>query len=269
MSSNWIRVGLAALVVTAFATALVVAQGAPKEPGRSRAIPTFNPVEGRMVVVTSTSDGARVEKGDVVCELDSVELRDRLANQDIVVRAAAAELQSRRIAREVAVMTVAEQKDGGLRQQLAGNHAELKLAEVKLVRAEDQVDWSRRMFNKGYVSLAEKTANELLLQQARFELEEAQANRSVLVGQSKEKAMKVLLGAVESAQARELGAEAALERERSLQKRLADQVARCKVAAPAAGRVEFALPIASGAVIRDGELLFRIVPDGAPRAKAD
>ena len=111
MSSNLIRMGFAAIVATIGATAFVLAQGQPAEFATPKGIPVFNPVEGRMEVVASKPDGTRVEKGDVVCELDSAELQDRLANQDIMIRAALAEVQSRRLAREVAVMTETEPAD--------------------------------------------------------------------------------------------------------------------------------------------------------------
>jgi HlyD family secretion protein len=269
MSSNLIRMGFAVIVATIGATAFVLAQGQPAEVVRPKGIVVFNPVEGRMVVVTSKPDGARVEKGDIVCELDSAELQDRLANQEIVIRAALAEVQSQRLAREVAVMTETEYKEVAFRQQLATIQSEVKLAETKLIRAEDSVDWARRMFQKGYVSLQEKTAGELALMQARFGLEQAQGNKNALVDHSKEKAIKALLSALESARARELGARAALDREQSLQKRLVAQIARCKVVAPVAGRIEFAAPIGAGAVVRDGDLLFRIVPDFFPKTKVD
>ena len=47
--------------------------------------------------------------------------------------------------------------------------------------AEDQLDWARRMFDKGYVSIAEKVTNELKLKEARFAIEAIQSNKKVLV----------------------------------------------------------------------------------------
>jgi HlyD family secretion protein len=109
-------------------------------------------------------------------------------------------------------------------QQLATTEGQIKLTESKLASSEDHVDWSRRMFTKGYVSLAEKVSGELALKHARFALEEAQSQKKSLIDYSKEKTIKTLTGAIELARARELAAQAALERERSLQKRLVDQI---------------------------------------------
>jgi HlyD family secretion protein len=269
MSSNRMRIGFAAVLATIGTTALVLAQAEPIKSVTPKGIPVFNPVEGRVVVLTSKAEGALVQKGEVVCEFDPDELRDRLTNQEFVVRAAVAELHSKRIAREVAVMAETEYKNSAFPQHLAATQSEIALAESKLSRAEDQVDWLRRMFQKGFVSMQEKTGGELVLRQTRFALEQAQLTKNVLTDHSKQKTIKTLLGEVESARARELGAQASLERERSLQKKLTDQLNRCKVVAPVAGHVEYAALIDTGAVVRDGDLLFRILPKFAPKTKAE
>ncbi len=40
---------------------------------------------------------------------------------------------------------------------------------------------------------------------------------------------------------------------------------RIRILAPVAGRVRYDAPIGTGAVVQDGQLLFRIVPDGAAK----
>ena len=166
-------------------------------------------------------------------------------------------------------MALREYQEGTFVQQLASTEGQIKLAESRLAQAEDRVDWTRRMFNKGYSSLAEKVSEELALKHARFALEEAQNQKKVLVDYSRARTIKALTGAIESARARELAAQAVLERERALQKNLADQVNRCKVTAPVAGRVEYAAPFGAGAVAHDGQLIFHVVTDAAACAKAE
>ena len=208
------------------------------------------------------------EKGDVVCELDPSELRDRLTSQDLTVLGAQADSNGTRIAREVAVMAWAEYKEGAFKLEFATIEGQIKLTEAKLALAEDRVDWTRRMFEKGYVSMAEKISNELELKQARFGLEEAHSKKKVLVDYSRERTIKALTGAIESARARELAAQARLQRERSAQRTLNDQIGRCKIAAPVAGRIEYAMPMGPGAVVHDGQLLFRVVADGTAKTPA-
>jgi len=263
------RLGLVAGIATLLAGAIALAQerkgGEPAGGGR---IDVFNSVEGRVVVVTSRPNGARVENGDIVCELDANELGDRLATQEIAIRGAESDVHGARIAREVAVLAVIEYQEGTFIQELAATEGEIKLAESELSRAEDRVDWIRRMFNKGYASLAEKNTDELRLKTAVFAIEQAQSKKKVLVDYSKARKIKALTGAVETARARELAKHAALERERSAHKKLMDQIRRCKVGAPAGGRIEYAAPIGAGAVVHDGQLLFRIVPGEPASTKA-
>ncbi len=256
------------------AIVLAVAMASAQErrasaPAEREGVDVFNPVEGRIVVLSSRPDGARVEKGDVFCELDPSEWQERLATQEIAIKGAEADLQGARLTREVAEMAVIEYVEGLFRQELAHTEGEIKLAESKLSRSEDHVDWCRRMYDKGYTSLFEKVTEELSLKRARFDLESAQSKRQTLIHFTKDKTIKTLKGHVETARGRELARQAALERERSSQKRLTDQIRRCKVAAPVAGRVRYTSPIGAGAVLRDGQLLCRIVPEGAARTPAN
>ena len=261
MSANMMRLGLLVGLATLLAAAVAWSQdrGAGVPSGASR-VDVFNPIEGRLVVLTSRPEGTRVEKGEIVCEFDASELKDRLAAQDLVVRGADAEVHGTRITRDVAVMALNEYKEGTFRQEFAAIEGEIKLTETQLSRAEDQLDWARRMFEKGYVSMSEKTSNELRLKQARFALEQAQSRKKVLLDYSKEKTIKALTGAVETARGIELAKQAAAESARSAQKKLAGQIGRCKIAAPAGGRIAYAVPLGTGAVVHDGQLLFHVVP---------
>jgi multidrug resistance efflux pump len=261
MSSNMMRLGLLVGLATLLAGALAWSQDRPAAlPGGASHIDVFNPVEGRLVVLTSRPEGTRVEKGDIVCELDATELKDRLAPQELAVRGADADVQGARIAREVAVLALNEYKEGTFHQEYAAVEGEIKLVEAQLSRAEDKVEWARRMFNKGYASKGEKVSDELRLKQARFALERAQIKKKVLLDYSKDKTIKALMGAVETARGRELARQATAERERSLQKRLTDQISRCKIAAPDGGRIIYAAPMGAGAVVHDRQLLFRVEP---------
>jgi hypothetical protein len=122
------------------------------------------------------------------------------------------------------------------------------------------------MFDKGYVSMAQKAAEELALKKVRVALEQAQSKRHILLNYAKGRTIKTLLGEVESARARELSKQAELERQRLTHKLVLDQIKNCKVTAPLGGRVHYAVPIGAGAVVHDGQLLFRIIPDTAAPA---
>jgi HlyD family secretion protein len=249
------------------AIALAQDRGAA-QPTAQRPVGVFNPIQGRMVNVTSRPERALVEKGDIDCELDPRELKDRLAAQELVIRAAEFDSESATMAREAAGIRIVEYTEGQWKNELATIFREIKVAEANLSRAEDQLDWARRMFDKGYVSMGEKVTNELALKEARFELEASQSKKKVLLDYTKERTLKQLRSEVAATMSRELSKQATLERERTVQKTLTAQIGRCKIAAPTAGRVEFAAPISAGAVVHDGQLLFRVVPEGSADKKA-
>jgi HlyD family secretion protein len=264
MSSFKFRVGLVVAAATFVAGAIAVAQDRQKPaPADNASSDVFNSIDGRLIVTSTRPEGARVEKGEVVCELDPTELQDRVAGQALLIRAREGELRGAALETAAAALAVTEYAQGAFIQDLQETEGSIKLAESKLARAEDKLDWCRRMFEKGYASMAERRSEELALRESVFSLERAQSKKLRLMQFTKPKTTKSLEGELEAARARELLKQAELERERSVQKSLAAQVARCKVSAPVAGRVHYITPIGPGAVVRDGQLLFRIVPDAA------
>jgi HlyD family secretion protein len=263
MSRALARGAIFVCAVLVVAGAIAMAQDRKTAPPTAAAsVDVFNSIEGRMVVLFSRPEGAVVAKGELVCELDASELHDRGAAQDVTVRAAEADCSAATLAREVAELAFPDYIESAYLQQLQNVEGTIKLAESELARAEDQVDWTRRMFDKGYVSLSAKITDELKLKAARFALEQAQSKKRGLVDHTRTKKKKELQQALATAKARELVQEASLVRERSTQKRLNNQLQRCKVTAPTAGRVRYTAPIGPGAVVRDGQLLFTLLVDG-------
>ncbi len=271
MSSRLMRIGALAGIAAFVTVTIASAQHrSAAGPGGSedRGVAVFNPVEGRIRVLSSRTEGARVEKGDIVCELDPAELKHRLAVEETEVHAARAGAQGARLAREAAAMELNEYKEDRFALELTAADGAIKLAEMNLMRAEDSLDWGRRMFAKGYASMAEKVTKELDFKKVQFALEQAQANKLVLVKRTRERMNRTLTAAVETARELELRKQAALQRAESTLDKLHDQIGGCKIAAPVAGRVRYDAPIGTGAVVQDGQVLFRIVPDGGPAGAA-
>jgi multidrug resistance efflux pump len=270
MVSKRKRIGFLMSCTALVAVSIAAAQDRKAgESGGQGVVAVFNSVEGRTTVLSIRPEGTRVEKGEIVCELDPTERHDRIASQELVVQSALADVQGARLAREVALIALNEYKEGSLAQDQAAAQGQIKLAESNLAREEDNVAWTRRMFEKGFVSMAEKVAAELSLQKATFDLEQAHGKLKLLREYTQGKTIKALMGQVETARACELAKQAALERAQMDRKRLDEQIRRCKIAAPAGGWIQYAAPIGVGAVVHDGQLLLRIIPDGtsAPGAK--
>jgi multidrug resistance efflux pump len=264
MSSFKLRVGTLVGAAIAIGCAIAIAQDRQKAaPAAGAGTEVFNSVEGRLVVTRSRPEGALVQNGDVVCELDPTELQDRLAAQATRIRACEAEVEAAGLASKAAALAIKGYMEGTYLLDLQESERAIKLTESKLASAEGKVDWRRRMFDKGYASLSERVADELALKESMFALEMAQTRKRLLTEHTRKQTITTLEADLQAVKARQLIRQADLERERSVEKSLATQIARCKVTAPVPGRVHYAAPLGPGAVVRDGQLLFRIVPDGA------
>ena len=133
-----------------------------------------------------------------------------------------------------------EYEEGIFKQDLATVMGEIKLAESDVSRADDRVEWSQRMYKKGYVSLATRNSELLALQKARFALEQAQTKKKVLEDFTRGKTVKELKSEVEKARSDELAKKATWTLEVTKEKKLERQIAACKLTAPSDGLVVYA-----------------------------
>ena len=212
-----------------------------------------------------------MKKGDLVCELDSASLRDQLTNQKIATQGAEASFQNAKLTREVAEIAVKEYVEGIYLQDKATIQGEIKLAESDLARAADRVDWATRMFEKGYVSKAQKVSEELNFQKAKFTLEQAQSKLNVLENYTKAKTIKELESEVEKALSDELAKKQTYQLEKDKEAKLEKQIVNCKLFAPGDGIVVYANDpmrsfgsnppqIEEGATVRERQKIFSL-PD--------
>ncbi|WP_165218909.1 efflux RND transporter periplasmic adaptor subunit [Aquisphaera insulae] len=228
-------------------------------------------VEGSTTIISILPEGSKVKKGELVCELDSATLKDSLTNQKISTQSAEASYQNSKLTREVAQIAVKEYVEGIYLQDKATIEGEIKLAESDLKRSEDRVDWSNRMYEKGYVSKASKVSEELTYQKAKFSLEQAENKRNVLEQYTKQKTIKELNSEVEKALSDELAKKQTLQIEKEKEAKLETQIANCKLFAPGDGIVVYANDpmknfgstqpqIEEGATVRERQKIFSL-PD--------
>ncbi len=197
-------------------------------------------VEGSTTIISILAEGTKVKKGELVCELDSASLRDQLTNQKIATQGAEASYQNAKLTREVAEIAVKEYEEGIYLQDRATCQGEIKLAESDLARAADRVDWANRMYEKGYVSKAQKVSEELNYQKAKFSLEQAQNKLNVLENYTKGKTIKELRSEVEKALSDELAKKQTYQLERDKEAKLEKQIVNCRLFAPGDGIVVYA-----------------------------
>ena len=86
-------------------------------------------VEKGGMILSVLPDRSLVKKGDVVCQLDSADLKDRLIEQTIAARRAETEYQAARLARELAELASKQYKESSYLLEKATIQSEIKLAE--------------------------------------------------------------------------------------------------------------------------------------------
>jgi RNA polymerase sigma factor (sigma-70 family) len=203
----WIRlrlftvVTLAVAMVSGGAFVCVLASQEPKpEAGQ--------PVPGHPATTTEQTPPPRISK-KAIEEPATTTPRTRLREQQLATRKAKAHYEIAKLARELAEITVEEYEEVNYPRDLATVEGEVKLAETDLRRSEDRLDWARRMFDKGKLSAAQKAAEELNFQKAKFSLEQAESKRKVLVDYTRSRTIKELRSEVEKARNDQLTKEAA------------------------------------------------------------
>src|SRR5204862_2736456 len=97
-----------------------------------------------------------------------------------------------------------------------------------------------RMFDKGYVSVAQKVSEELSQQKALFSKEQAESKLKVLMDYTKAKTIKELRSEVEKSRSDELAKQATWELEKGKEDKLERQIAACTLRAPIDGLVVYA-----------------------------
>jgi hypothetical protein len=171
----------------------------PKAVGERSALPDNEPppqgavdvhclVEGGTTVIRMVPYGSTVKKGQVICELDSAALRDRLTNQQINELSAQANYENAKLTREVAEVAVTEYVEGFSVDELAERDVDIKNAEVELSLAEDQL----AVLNAEKANSKKVVSAELALKRFRFRLERAQSRRKTLVDFTRPKRIKEL-----------------------------------------------------------------------------
>ena len=255
-------------------------------------------IEGNTTILKLVPEGTLVEAGDVLCELDVTELTERRFQQDITSRnAEAAFVKSRQnyeiqksqndsdIKRAEQSMRFAEIdlrkfQEGEKSAKSAEAEEAIKLGEEEFTRAEDKLDWSLKLNEKGFLTDSELEADRLSLSRAKIQLEQAKRDKDLLERFQLPRDEAELVSKLEEAQ-RELErvklqaaarivdydadlrtneAKLALEREKLT--KLETQISKAKLVAPRAGMVVYAIeeggmrygsstPIKEGAQVRE------------------
>lgn len=235
-----------------------------------------NEVEGRTSIIFVIDEGSIVEQGDLLIELDSSELEDRLVDQQIQVENSEADYVSASENLEVvkiqtqsnvskaeldnqfAIEDKQKYLEGEWPKQLMEAETDVTLKDEELRRTTDEFNWSKRLFEEKYLSETEYRADELAMKRAQLQLALSQETINLLREFTHKRRIAELDSEIEQkaltlervrresssdlvqAEARLRAREAELKRQQDRLKKLEDQISKTKIYAPAKGMVVYA-----------------------------
>ncbi|MFP4352842.1 MAG: efflux RND transporter periplasmic adaptor subunit [Puniceicoccaceae bacterium] len=233
-------------------------------------------VGGQQTIIFLIPEGTMVEEGDLLVELDSNDLRDKLVEEEIELENAEAELISAR--ENLAVVTnqaeadiaqaeldhrfarqdLDKYREGEYAMSLKQAESKITLARAELQQAEDRLSGSRQLFENRYISETELESDQLAKQRAQMDLELAIQEKELLETYTYDRQIAQLESDVEQtrlaldrterkaraniaqAEARLSAHRAKVRREQVSTKDLRDRIENCRIKAPTNGMVVYA-----------------------------
>lgn len=148
--------------------------------------------EGISRIISIVPEGTYAKQGQILVELDSSELKDRLNQQDIAYQnnefsfiqakenfsiqqsLVESQIKEAELRVEFAKSDYEKYIEGDAPQQINTATNAIIIRKEQLQRAQDKLDWTQQLFKKGYASKSELEADGLSLVQARIAVEQAE-----------------------------------------------------------------------------------------------
>ena len=228
-------------------------------------------VAGGSTILSLVEDGSPVEENQLLAQLDTAQLEEQISQQKITYEKARASYVQAEKDFSVAKISVQEYLEGTYKKEVQDLESQATIAMEDLRNAENTLQYTQRMFRKGYATKLQLEAKEFAVKRATLDLESAQTAIHVLNAFTKPKMLEDLTSIRDSAEARMRSEKAAFELEEARLARLEEQLEKCTIRAPKAGMVVYANDmswhrrssepeIAEGASVREQQEIFRL-PD--------
>lgn len=140
--------------------------------------------------------------------------QDAKADQAIATLMAEADYLRAQLARVNAEISLAQYIHRTYPQELEALKSEFALAEAERKRAEDRLEWARRMFEKGPIPKSQQLFDKFRHDQKVFAVEQARTKLKVFAQYTKDKTIKELQSEVEKARSDESAKRSAYEEAR-------------------------------------------------------
>ncbi len=232
-------------------------------------------VEGQSTILSIVPESTKVKKGDLLIELSSDVIEDKISNEQLQIDALKNELNAARqevelqrqqnasdikkaeIDVEIARLELEKYRKGDYPQRLQQIEIDIQQTELEIKRKRDELDKYKKLYAKKYITGAKLDQIRFELQKLNMVLQRHQLALEILNNYEKpknekqrqstyERAVEELKRTRERAKNRLAKAEAVVQQKQQLlerhQKRLSklrEQLAKCKIYAPVDGIVQY------------------------------
>jgi HlyD family secretion protein len=203
-------------------------------------------------VLSLTSEGTVVKRGDVLCRLDASEHQELERRQRITVAQARADHRRTELDLDAAKAALNELQRGRYRLEKQEFEGRIARARADVTQRIDRLEWSRRMLARGYASRAQVAAETSLLDKAAFAQATAEREFRSFETYRYPRAVLELSSRIESARSDLLDQTARLRREEERLAELGRQVNECTIRAPHDGILLYAHKPKRGVRIEEG-----------------
>ncbi|HEV3165715.1 MAG TPA: hypothetical protein VGZ22_16930 [Isosphaeraceae bacterium] len=217
------------------------AQKTPKAaaPAEPKSVQMINETGRTNIILAIVADGKIVQKGELVCELDSEPIREDLLRQQIVIPQAEQEVITSKLLREAAELGIKEYTEGAyknrvgaLRVAVAQTEAAHEVAVENLERLKKNGKDSK--INQNLVKRADREEK-----RTKVAMEQAERALSTFKDSEHPKRLKELEAKAAEARAFEAEKKKAADQEKAKKVLLERQIAACSMRAPIGGELTY------------------------------
>ena len=276
-----------------------------------------NEVEGETSIISIIPEGTWAKEGDLLLELDASSLEDYRIDQEISVQnneasyinaketlavvenQAESDLDVAKLTLEFAGQDLVQYKEGMFPNDKTSAENDITLREEELVRARETMEWSQKLYDKGFISKSDLQADQLAVTRGENSLELANNNLKLLqeytyhrqiaqlesdlrqatmaLERTKRKAKADVVQARADLNAKELE----FKRQQEKLNKLEDQISKTRIHAPVEGMVIYATsarnrgrrdnqePLAVGVDVRERQELIYLPVASTAMAEVD
>ncbi|MEK6537009.1 MAG: hypothetical protein AABZ63_05955, partial [Actinomycetota bacterium] len=176
-----------------------------------------NELEGGTTIVSVVPEGTTVKQGDLLVELDSSGLKEKLANQEVTVQNAEgaygrakedleiqkltmdAAVKDATLKVEFAISDLEKYKEGDWPQALRAIEARITIAQEEVQRAQDRLNWTKTLETKGYATKDELKADSLTMKRQEIAIAQADEEKRLALKYTYPKSVRQLEAALDTA----------------------------------------------------------------------